>query len=71
MIDFSKYFIVGTNSNALHDTMNGMVVGELIRCRDCRFHQGKYCTARDDGSVAVACETDADGYCHLAERKEK
>lgn len=33
--DFSKYFIVGTNSYALHDTMNGMVVGELIRCKDC------------------------------------
>jgi len=43
---------------------------ELIRCKECRFYQGKYCTAWDDGTVAVACETDADGYCYLAERKE-
>ena len=43
----------------------------VIRCKECRFYQGKYCTAWDDGTVAVACETDADGYCYLAERKEE
>lgn len=38
MSDFNKYFIVGTNSDALHDTMNGSVVGELIRCRYFNTH---------------------------------
>lgn len=41
----------------------------VIRCKDCRFHRGKYCTAWGDGSVAVSCETDADGFCAWAERK--
>lgn len=39
MKDFNKYFIVGTNSDALHDTMNGSVVGELIRCKDCFWYR--------------------------------
>lgn len=42
----------------------------VIRCKDCRFHRGKYCTAWGDGSVAVSCETDADGFCAWAEPKE-
>lgn len=29
MKDFNKYFIVGTNSDALYDTMNGTVIGAL------------------------------------------
>lgn len=41
----------------------------LIRCKDCIFHQGKDCVAWDDGTVAV--ETEDDGYCYLAERKEE
>lgn len=48
---------------------DGRIVGELIRCKECRFYQGKYCTAWDDVTVAVACETDADGYCYRAKRK--
>lgn len=39
MKEFKKYFIVGTNSDALQDTMNGMVVGELIQCRDCKYYR--------------------------------
>lgn len=41
MKDFNKYFIVGTNSDALHDTMNGTVIGELIRCKDCKHRPHK------------------------------
>lgn len=44
MIEYKKYFIVGTNDNALHDTMNGNVTGELIRCKDCKKWK------RNDGS---------------------
>ena len=43
----------------------------VIRCKECRFYQGKYCTAWGDGTVAVACETDADGYCYLAEKERR
>lgn len=38
-MEFKKYFIVGTNDTALHDTMNGLVTGELIRCKDCKYHE--------------------------------
>ena len=41
----------------------------VIRCKECRFYQGKYCTAWGDGTVAVACETDADGYCYLGKER--
>lgn len=63
-----KYFIVGTNGNALHDTMNGSVVGELIRCKDCKF----YHKTEDDqfcghGSVVAFDEH----YCSIAERIEE
>lgn len=37
MFSFRRYFIVGTNDSGLKDTMNGMVTGELINCKDCRF----------------------------------
>lgn len=75
--DFSKYFIVGTNSNALHDTMNGLVVGELIRCRDCKYAKKIYiknlpwlkqweysCGYFNTHSVM------GDGFCSYAKRKE-
>lgn len=43
----------------------------VIRCKDCKWHQGKDCMAWDDGTVAVANEVEDDGYCYLAERKEE
>ena len=43
----------------------------VIRCKDCKWHQGKDCMAWDDGTVAVANEVEDEGYCYLAERKEK
>ena len=77
MNDFNKYFIVGTNSDALHDTMNGSVVGELIRCRDCKYSKKIYiknlpwlkqweysCGYFNTDSVA------GDGFCSYAEPKE-
>lgn len=75
MIDFNKYFIVGTNSDALHDTMNGMVVGELIRCRQCAYFRPRsvYGNGLCDihcngiGDSAVANEND---YCAWATPKE-
>jgi hypothetical protein len=66
MIDFNKYFIVGTNSNALHDTMNGMVVGELIRCKDCKHRVLIDMTWRCLYSDFIVPEH----YCGYAERKE-
>lgn len=72
MIDFSKYFIVGTNSDALHDTMNGIVTGEIIRCKDCHWYiesevfKGKDCT-----HFSGLTYPNPDDYCSYAERKEE
>ena len=67
--DFSKYFIVGTNSDALHDTMNGSVVGELIRCWDCKNREAKngFCKGRGWPMQLVP----DDDFCSKAEPKEK
>ena len=67
MKDFNKYFIVGTNSDALHDTMNGTVTGELIRCRDCKYNPKTSYTGCPMAAVSGRTETD---YCSRAERKE-
>lgn len=67
MIDFNKYFIVGTNSNALHDTMKGMVVGELTRCKECKYRDKETanCTRfRKDWYVQ------SNSFCSWAEPKE-
>ena len=69
MIDFNKYFIVGTNSDALRDTMNGIVTGELIRCKNCKYN---------DAQQWVACtlipqmfgKTADNNFCSYAEPKE-
>lgn len=64
LIDFKKYFIVGTNQNALHDTMNGTVTGELIRCKDCRnFLENWRC-------LKWSAFARPEGYCYKAERKK-
>lgn len=71
MIDFSKYFIVGTNSNALHDTMNGIVTGELIRCRNCKYNsntEGNYVNC--DIIPQMFGKTPDDNYCSWAETEE-
>lgn len=75
--DFSKYFIVGTNSDALHDTMNGSVVGELIRCRDCKYARKIYIKNLPwlkqweySCVYSVAQVVMGDGFCSYAERKE-
>lgn len=69
MKDFNKYFIVGTNSDALHDTMNGTVTGELIRCRDCKHYNPSpinmgYCLG------VWGLYVDEDGYCYKGEREK-
>lgn len=69
MKDFKKYFIIGTNSDALHDTMNGTVTGELTRCKDC-----VYFTSEKSGEHWNTCRfydapKTADGYCNDAERR--
>ena len=66
MIDFNKYFIVGTNSNALHDTMNGLVIGELIHCKDCKwYYRGGATCMFLDGANGMCGED----YCSYAERR--
>lgn len=66
MIDFNKYFIVGTNSYALHDTMNGLVVGELIRCKECKwYYRGGATCMYWDGENNMR----GDDYCSQAERR--
>ena len=70
MKDFNKYFIVSTNSDALHDTMNGTVTGELIRCRDCKYNsntEGNYVNC--DIIPHMFGKTPDNNYCSWAERK--
>lgn len=78
MIDFRKYFIVGTNDAGLKDTMNGMVTGELIRCKDCKYAIKQYITnlpwltqweysCRYYNTHSVM----GDDWCSRAERKEE
>lgn len=43
MMEYRNDFIVSTNDDALHDTMNGIVTGKLIRCRDCVYRDGNWC----------------------------
>lgn len=66
MKDFRKYFIVGTNSYALHDTMNGIVTGELIRCKYCDWYDGaeSWCTFH-----GIEIQNEEKGFCCWAEKK--
>lgn len=55
-------------------------VGELIRCKNCEFYEDDHWEKIDKFPVIVAnhvcmkwgkgCQTDPDGYCFLAERKD-
>ena len=73
MIDFNKYFIVGTNSYALHDTMNGLVLGELIHCKDCKYYfekewivgAGSYTTCW----YQIIANAQPNDFCSRAERR--
>lgn len=75
MKDFNKYFIVGTNSDALHDTMNGTVTGELIRCKDCKYSTAYYHGEHSKlGMFTYLCiemqgHVKADDFCSRAERR--
>lgn len=42
------------------------VVGELIRCKDCKWHKGQYHCANTD-----TYGFDADDFCSAAERREE
>ena len=68
MKDFNKYFIVGTNSDAHHDTMNGTVTGELIRCKDCKYYPFgiRFCV----DSYKHCKHMTEEGFCSWAVRKE-
>lgn len=66
MKEFKKYFIVGTNSDALHDTMNGSVVGELIRCKDCDWLDESWCTLH-----GMEILNDKTCFCFWADKKVK
>jgi hypothetical protein len=71
MKDFNKYFIVGTNSDALHDTMNGLVVGELTRCKDCEdcTETELYDGQRWNYCMRLRCVVKENDFCCWAERK--
>lgn len=66
MKSFKKYFIVGTNSNALHDTMNGAVVEELIRCKDCDWLEDSRCTFH-----GIEIQNEKTAFCFWAFEKVK
>lgn len=67
MIDFNKYFIVGTNSDALHDTMNGIVTGELIRCKDCKFNPKRIVLGCP---MAGSMSRNDDSFCSVGKRRK-
>jgi len=69
MIDFKKYFIVGTNSEGLQDTMNGIVTGELIRCKDCKHWDGDdYETFCSELGIFG---TDPNSFCSYGQRRKE
>lgn len=74
MDGFNNYFIVGTDDFALKDTMNGVVVGELVRCKDCKHcgwmmeFETLYTTYK---CAKHKCDTDLNRYCSWAERRTK
>ena len=70
MKDFNKYFIVGTNSDALHDTMNGTVTGELIRCKDCKHRDPEDKKCDCGHSIRWQLPRSDEWFCADAERKE-
>lgn len=45
---------------------------ELIRCKDCKYYTGKWCTkfSTKQFDINDICKTDND-YCSMAERKEE
>ena len=65
-------FIVSTNDDALHDTMNGTVTGKLIRCRDCKHNRTARCPMYTEQystgyGFAVDVRNEPDDFCSLAE----
>lgn len=69
MIDFNKYFIVGTNSYALHDTMNGLVVGELIHCKNCKYWDKSRINYNEHVCYWGGYVKREDDFCSWAERR--
>lgn len=71
MFRFRRYFIVGTNDSGLKDTMNGMVTGELIHCKDCRNRMDVYI---DNVPYKIRCKITHNvispmDFCSFGERK--
>ena len=71
VIEYKKYFIVGTNDNALHDTMNGNVTGELIRCKDCLYNLQIGTDMRCRHRQGLKGKICADDYCRRAEKEDE
>ena len=75
MINFRKYFIVGTNDSGLKDTMNGMVTGELIRCKDCKHYYEKQWVVGGGSYTGCWYQTIANAqpndFCSRAERRKQ
>ena len=70
--NFRRYFIVGTNDSGLKDTMNGMVIGELIHCKDCQNRMDVYI---DNVPYKIRCKIthnviSAMDFCSWAEREK-
>ena len=59
--DFDEMFIGGIRKHS-----------ELIRCKDCRYYTGKWCTKLSTKQFDIndKCKDDND-YCSDAERKEE
>lgn len=46
---------------------DGEYVADLVRCKDCKFYNGKYCISKAWPSMA---DVKPDGYCNFGEAKE-
>ena len=48
----------------------GEYVGELIRCKDCKYYADECCDRYADETLGYVHSTQEYGYCWVAERKE-
>ena len=55
-------------NNSIKDGLT-VVVGQLIRCKDCKYYTGYECIRSNVSNIRVI--TDEIDYCSRAERKEE
>ena len=65
----TEEYIVRIVRNLENDDYDCITMGELIRCRDCKYYTGYECQRTKVSNIRVI--TNEDDYCSRAERKEE